>query len=275
MIAPRVIKLAPGEDGQAWADALSDPAWRESAELLKRDGGVSVWRTELLGRDVVVKCWSLARFKRRLQALAKATPGLRQWRGATWLQEHEIPTADPFVIVRTMFDGQLTECLVMRALFGASALEHMSFGDLTARQELGLARALGDQIRAMIDLNRCNRDYKPSNLIVSFDKQNSIHVSMIDTVAIRRSSLTWDDLCDMLADLVIEPTGCGCPPRKSLMLRTALSAIGIDDVTRREHWAAVKKEVRDAWLYVEEEIEDRGNLTPKVNPLQSVRRTDG
>ncbi|MCH9057739.1 MAG: hypothetical protein IIB55_03820, partial [Planctomycetes bacterium] len=42
----RVIKIAPGEDGQAWADALSDRAWRDRAELLKRDGGVSVWRAE-------------------------------------------------------------------------------------------------------------------------------------------------------------------------------------------------------------------------------------
>ena len=275
MTAARVIKIAPGEDGQAWADALSDPAWRQSAELLKRDDGVSVWRTRMLGHDVVVKCWSLDRLKRRLQVIVGATPARRQWRGAAWLQEHEIPTADPFVIVRTTLDGRLTECLVMRALIGETVLDHLAGGDLTIRQEHVLARLIGHQIAQITLHNRFNRDHKPSNLIVMRTDNPTPTVAVIDSVAIRRATRSHDHLCSMLADLAIEPTGCGCPPRRTLAMRCVLEALAgmfSDGRPKDKDPATLRNEV---WAAVMSVMARRGDLTPRINPLADVRRTDG
>ncbi|MCH7791178.1 MAG: hypothetical protein IID31_02720 [Planctomycetes bacterium] len=275
MTAARVIKLAAGEDGSAWSDALSRPNWRDGAELLKRDGGVSVWRAELLGRVVVVKCWSLDRLKRRLQVIVGATPAVRQWRGAAWLQEHEIPTADPFVIVRTTLDGQLTECLVMRALIGETVLDHLAGGDLTIRQEHALARLIGRQIAQITLHNRFNRDHKPSNLIVTRTGDSTPIVAVIDSVAIRRATRSLDHLCSMLADLAIEPTGCGCPPRRTLAMRCVLEALAgmvSDGQPKDKDPATLRNEV---WAAVMSVMARRGNLTPRIDPLADVRRTDG
>ena len=275
MAGSRVIKIAPGEDGQAWADTLSDRAWRDQAELLKRDNDVSVWRAQMLGRGVVVKCWSLNRLKRRLQVIVGATPAARQWRGAAWLQEHEIPTADPFVIVRTTFDGQPTECFVMRALIGETVFDHLAGGDLTVRQEHALARLIGRQIAQITLHNRFNRDHKPSNLIVTRTGDPTPIVAVIDSVAIRRATRKLDHLCSMLADLAIEPTGCGCPPRRTLAMRCVLEALASmvsDGQPNDEDPATLRNEV---WAAVMSVMARRGDLPPRIAPLADVRRADG
>ena len=274
MAGSRVIKIAPGEDGQAWIDAISDPAWRDSAELLKRDRGVSVWRAQMLGRDVVVKCWSLKRLKRRLQAIFNASPAVRQWCGAALLTEREIPTAATYALVRVRLDDDPCECLVMESLPGKSVLEYLAFRELTVRQEHALASALGRQIVNMILAKASNLDHKPSNLIVcDLDRPTP---SVIDTVAIEGLDGSDDEgyfAYQMLADLLIEPTGCDCPPRRTLMLRAALQVA--DEQLNWNPGVTRKQLVLEAWDEVSQEMNKRGDLTPKVDPLAHVRRSDG
>ncbi len=96
----RVIRTGRGEDGAAWADALADGSWAESAKVLKDDAGVTVRRARILDRPVVVKQWSLDRPKRRVQALVNATPACRPWRGAERLAEIGVRTATPYLLLR-------------------------------------------------------------------------------------------------------------------------------------------------------------------------------
>lgn len=274
MPPPRVIKLAQGEDGPAWAEALADTTWREAAQLLKQDRDTSVWRTQMLGKDVVIKCWELSRFKRRLQTRVNATPAVRQWNGAALLIECKIATATPYVLARGKIDGKPYECLAMEMLPGKSLLEHMAEGDLSVRQEHAVARVLGEQIHEMIQAKLFNRDHKPSNLIVQ--NIEPAEVALIDTVGVcKKRKVGLDD--KMLAALLTEPSGCGCAPRLTLMVRVMLSYV---DALYPKDIAEWKLRYQQNWLRnvsygVGDVVRKHGDSTPKVDPLANVRRSDG
>jgi tRNA A-37 threonylcarbamoyl transferase component Bud32 len=273
--SPRVIKLAPGGKRSAWARALADPTWRDAATLLKRDKDTTVWRTHMLGNDVVIKCWSLERTKRRLQAITRTTPACRQWRGALRLLKVEIATSKPYALARLIRDGQREEVLVMQAVQGKSVLEHLAIGDLSAKQEHAVAAALGDQIRTLLVNGMYNRDHKPSNLIVEDAAKTSARIAIIDTVSINSCGVECDldFMCDMLFALLIEPIGCKCAPRKSLRLRTMLHAFADDDQSRVPDLS--REALKKTWHDLEDWIKLHGDPTPKVDPLANVRRKDG
>ena len=277
MTAPRVIELAPGEDGSAWADALSAPRWRDRADMLKRDGDTSVWRTQMRGRNVVIKVWSLRGLKRRLQVLIGAsTPGRRQWRGAERLLRSGIATSQPYAIIRVARDGEYQELFVMEAIKGKSVLEHLAIGDLSVKQEHALAAALGDQIQAVIAKGLANYDHKPSNLIVTDCTDESARIAIVDTVAIidgEEAADCEDGMWGMLYSLVIEPIGCACLPRKSLMMRTVVSVLKEDEGSSLPKYS--KKVVRGIWSSIDGSVKCHGDPTPKIDPLAHVRRSVG
>lgn len=254
--------MGAGEDSAQWAKALADPAWRDRAELLKEDGDVQVLRVNLFGQAVVIKIWKLKRLKRRIQSMFNATPAWRHWRGALLLKDKGLATAEPIGLFRVRQDGVWMDVLVMEALKGKSVLEHLAAGDLSVRQEHVLARAIASQLTLLTKSGIRNRDHKPSNLIVTHIDDNGACVAIIDCVGIKR--LEWigdDEPLDMMTSLVLEPTGCKCPPRRTLMMRVLRTCWGVDD---RDDWPEVK---REDWEHVSCLVQTHGDPTPKINPL--------
>jgi tRNA A-37 threonylcarbamoyl transferase component Bud32 len=255
----RVIRAAKGEDGPAWAAALADPAWRDRATLLKSDGPTTVYRTRLLGRDTVVKCWRLGP-KARIQALFNDTRALRHWRGASRLLACNIPTAAPWAMVRVLSDSHPVECLAMESLPGKTLLRHLADHDLSPRQEHALADALGRQLSLMARSSIDNRDHKPSNLIVTNPGPDHAAVAIIDCGALGPKFRSGR----ILATLAIEPIGVGLLPRRALMMRvirecarTAPDQFGQPErPARRRLWHAAALAVKN-----------HGDPTPTVNPL--------
>lgn len=250
----RVVRCAPGEDAAAWVRALRgfDPA---PADTLKRDGDTAVYRATILGREVVLKWCGLRGPGDRLKALVGGSRADRHWRGARWLLDHGIRTGRPLVMLRER--GRPPGVwLILEYLPGKSVLQHLADGDLTPRQEHRIAAELG-RIAGTIDRHgRYNRDPKPSNHIVLRAEGAEVQVGVIDCSAIRpRRPGT---LARMLAALVIEPLGCGCPPRRALMMRAVM---------------ACGAAARDAlWRQARAIVEAHGDPTPRVNPLAGPTR---
>jgi hypothetical protein len=136
----------------------------------------------------------------------------------------------------------------MGAVEGRTLLRVMDRGGLAVRQEQALARAVGAQVAAFGATY--NRDHKPSNLIVTRE-DGPPTIAVIDCVAVADGA----DAERMFTSLVLEPLGCGCLPRRSLLAR-ALAGYTPDRDRRRTIWRDVARRVRE-----------HGDPTPKVNPL--------
>ena len=256
----RVVNVGEGEDGQAWAAALSDPAWVEGSEVLKEDGDVIVRRARVLGREVVVKRWGLTRLKRRVQAVFNATPGCRHWRGAARVAGAGERTARVFAMARGSDDRGPCELLVMERLEGRSVLEHVARPTLGVRGQHELARCVGRHIARLAAKGVVNSDGKASNLIVIEDG-DTFQIGVIDCGAM--GGMTDDEPADSLGVLVVEMIGVGHPPRLALAMRTVLSLIdawGSPSVSR----GAFRN---DVWEGVRKFLRHHGDPTPKVDPL--------
>jgi hypothetical protein len=147
----------------------------------------------------------------------------------------------------------------------------MAGGVLSAREEHNLARALARQLVALTLAGRYNRDHKPSNLIILDSGAPDPRPAIIDTVAIKELR-PWRraDLYHMFASLVIEPMGCGCPPRRPLMMRVLVEhqrellrripdLLPPDPATRR---AARHMD----WMRIAGIVAEHGDPTPRVRP---------
>jgi hypothetical protein len=260
-----------------WVGAIArcdgDDGWLAGAELLKADPRGPVWKTRLLGRDVVVKCRCLCGLGEGMKVLLRMTRGERLWRGWQWLDGHGFASARPIVLLRGKRDGRLTECVVIELLPGTTVLHHIArlcdsedtsharadweadAGPMGVRQQHALAREIGRQVARLVALGRYNRDHKPSNLIVT--DVDKARVAIIDTVAIRpRTILSGDRLARMLGLLAIEPLGVGCLPRQALMMRVVRACA--DELGR---------DAKGLWRAAERAVIDNGDPTPEINPL--------
>lgn len=212
---------------------------------------------------IVVKTLTLRRTKDKLNALLGRTQSQRQIRGARLLRDIGVETAEPLLLIR----GGGRETLALRAAPGRSLLRLMD--DLRHRRpgapgfgaQCGVARAIGGQIQRFSDAKRFNRDHKPSNLIVDLSGEAPA-VAVIDAVDIRPDRLSVGGL-RMLVTLMLEPLGCGCPPSRTMRMRTLIAATtderhpdGAPLIARKAAWRAVAKA-----------IDEHGDPTPRVNPL--------
>lgn len=272
---------APGENAPAslsatqWADAIRDfdPT---KATLLKADGPTRVWRANMLGQDVVIKCWELNSFPSRVKALFGGGRGDRHWRGAEWLLTHGERTAEPLALAieyggpphhqpgmsGTTGPGRRwpQQWLVMRAIDGPTVLELIADPTLPVAQQHSLAAELGAQVDRIIQQGRYNRDHKPSNLIVEHLDESSARVAIIDCVAINRCARgNGLGALRMLSSLIIEPIGCGVRPRRTLMVRAIRAFVGL----RAGH--AV---VGYWWERISTHVAAKGDLRPRSNPLK-------
>jgi hypothetical protein len=136
------------------------------------------------------------------------------------------------------------------------------------KEQHAVARAVGKQIRAMMDGYCPNRDHKPSNLVV---RRAGGHweIAVIDCVGI--GGRTWGlphidsgDWEDMLESVIVEPIGCGCAPRRALWMRGLCSIGGTPEGAsphQRHRW------LRGTIKWVEVMVKAHGDPRPRVDPL--------
>ncbi|MEX2219160.1 MAG: hypothetical protein WD749_10430 [Phycisphaerales bacterium] len=270
MIAPgaatwKIERLATGEDGDAWENALHSFDERTAATL-KAAGGTAVLRGSLLGREVVLKRWDVAGAAARLKAIVGAGRADRHWRGAQWLLDHGFATARCWVVATEQRHPCPRRWLVMECLRGPSLLELMSAGGRGTRQDHALARALGRQIAHFDALARHNRDHKPSNLIITGPDHDPA-IAVIDCVGLRPGG----DTARMMASLLIEPAGCGLVIRRTLaarVLRECCEALVAEEPSREER----RRLERSLAASVLGRIRAHGDPRPRIDPLRPAAR---
>ncbi len=217
-----ILRVASGESAAAWSAALNEAAWFGSSQVLKEDSGSWVRRARVMGRDVVVKCRALNTVGRRVKHVLGMGHGGKHWRGAELLRRALVRTAGTILLARGRVAGGACELLVMEYLDGPTLLECLrdaATGRMAVKDQHAIARAVGSQMSKM-GWN-FNRDHKPSNLIVLGAENSTPEIAVIDCVGVRFRQVLKTER--MLASLVIEPTGCGVPPRRSLMMRVIRS----------------------------------------------------
>ena len=286
----RIEKVAPAWRDRKAALARFATSFRldpSAGTVLKAEGHSFVVQVALEGTELIVKWRELVGLRDRAKNLLRASRGFRQWRGARRLQRAGIPVAGPIALLTQYGDADAAtrptallpakawprEWLLLEVAPGKTLLRHLADRDLSIRDEHALARAVGVQVGAMLTANVCNRDHKPSNLIVTFDEGVPI-VTLIDTVAIRRRG-NPGEMARMLATLLIEPIGVGAAPRGALafrVLRDACAAwlehtLARPLGTAKGDKKALRAMVRSMARRVDQYIRTHGDPTPKVNPL--------
>ena len=269
--APSITIVRCGGIAEHWRKVIERCEIGEAAgvQVLKAEGGNRVLALpgEKGSAGLVVKRWELRTLGARVKSTLKRSRAWRHWKGADRLTKAGVRTAACYAIARsTANDGTALEWLVMDRVPGKTLLRHMAEGDLTVRQEHGLARAAGALVRSLSSKGYHNRDGKPSNLIVSWPAADQPTITVIDCVAIRQQSSFGGEHLRALANLYIEPLGCKCAPRRTLIAR-ALRAFGEPTsqlVGRGGTWPAVRREL---WSGISGVIKAHGDPVPKVDPL--------
>lgn len=266
----RIRLVVRGEDPARWADAIADPGWLDTGEVLKDEPGSSwVRRAMLGGREVVVKCRLLGPVSRRLKSALGFGHGNRHWRGAAMLAAKKVPTARPIALVSATIDGAPVELLVLEYLRGRSLLQvlstlHADAAAMPVRVQHALAASVGAQVGRLAHAGLLNRDHKPSNIIITHPGDGP---AVIDAVGVRscgaRAGLAA--AARMCASLVIEPTGCGVPPRRALMMRAVRAAVS--QWTGADDSRAARGGVRSLWREAVDRVGAHGDPRPKVDPL--------
>ena len=240
----------------------------EDGQVLKDHSRGTVWRTELLGRECVVKCLRLSTPRRKLQSLLRTSPAWRHWHQARWLLARGFLTAEPLAILRGRRKGEggsgggVVECLVLEYLPGQSVLEHLAGGELPARSEHRVAEAITHLACRLASERRYNRDAKPSNLIVTGVDERGAALAAIDCGDLRRCSPNDEAaIVRMLASAVIEPMGCGCLPRRGVRMRAVLAAAEVLAP------ANPRQRARQLWRLLEGAVAAHGDATPRDTPL--------
>ncbi|MBS0188538.1 MAG: hypothetical protein JSS51_10750 [Planctomycetes bacterium] len=246
--------------------------------LLKSENDSFVARAVLEGVPVVVKWRALVSLADRTKALMGASRAFRQWRGARRLARGGIPAARPLALLLQAGASHPGEWLVLEEAPGETVLHALATDRLSPRDQHALARAVGVQVGAMLRAGLCNRDHKPSNLIVEFEGVDGARVpilTLIDTVAIRRRS-NPGEMVRMLATLLIETIGVGVAPRGAIafrVLRDACAAwlegtLGRPLGSHPGDRKALRALVRSTARRVDQYIQTHGDPTPKVDPLK-------
>lgn len=269
-----------------WPRALAAVDWtgrdpaRGNARVLKAGGKTTVWRADLPRRDgstldAVLKVEP----RRGLAGLLRAACGLaradQQWEGARRLGLHGIAPAETLAVL----DAPGVRTLVLKAVPGPTLLEVLADPAVPVRRQHAVAVEVAEQLRALWRPPRffCNRDHKPSNIVIAEypdwpdEPSGGPRPILLDTGGFRVWSTRLADACndarhDMLASLVLEPLGCGVPPRRTLAMRV-LQGVAQDLPRPARHaW------VRETWRAVAEAVAAHGDPTPKDNPLAPPRR---
>lgn len=286
LLAVRVLRCAgPGESAAAWRGALESSAWAAGARVLKREpgGGAGeswVARAELAGRSCVVKVQPVGGLWGRLRLALGRTRLSRQWAGAQRLAGMGVPTPAPLVRA-TARCAVPVEVLVTEYLPGRTLLEALAGPEMGLMPERALAEAAGALVASLAAGGVLNRDLKPSNVLVVADgagqgADRREVLAVLDPVGVRRLGATELLLgpARMLASLLIEPTGCGVAPRRTIRRRVLAGylrarwhegdASGGGPEPDRE-WE--RASARAIWAMVDQIVTRHGDARPRVSPL--------
>lgn len=267
-----IVRLAPTDRAARVAEALQSPGVLDAAKVLKAEGKAWVRLVEVSGEKFVVKCRPLHTLHRRLQSLYTLGHAHRQWRNALRLKRAKIATAEPLLIARATINTLRCELLALAYIPGPTLLEVLN--DIRngrgpgVKKQHEIAHAVGAAIPALLNAKLCNRDHKPSNLIVSRPSDKTIEIALIDCVGIEGYGFLGVDHGegeDMLVSLMIEPIGCDCPPRRSLWMRALRAAEAGATATKAERHANLRHIINDVRALIAAHPDPR----PKTNPLST------
>jgi hypothetical protein len=209
----------------------------------------------------------------RVRFLLRLSPLDREVFGAQMLAAMGVATAEPLAIGVARGSVGALQCVLTAVVDGDSLLELIAARGRGVRREHEIADAVGVQVAHFFACGVYNRDHKPSNLIVTggVDGDGVPVIAVIDAAGVRRGKKPKS----MLASLVIEPLGCGCLPRRALMMRALRAYMGgvlagmeaeaESGMARGVERAAVK----DLWRAVARMVAEHGDPTPRDNPLGS------
>jgi len=270
-LAVRIRVLAPRERAATprWTDALEhfDPA---TAPALKHEGRGGVYRLPGAPVEAVVKVIPLDSAWARIKSWLRVSRAWRQWRGTALLVGSGVPTARCIALART--PG--ADLLVLEAAPGLTLLEHLGRPGASLVEERRIIVAVARSLAALDAGGLFNRDGKPSNIIITPATAAGPEAVIIDAVGVSRRGTRPPDLllARMLASLVIEPTGCGVPPRLALrrrflreVLRAQWTGAGEADPDNFGPWEAAS--ARGLWRLVGDLIAAHGSPMPNTNPL--------
>lgn len=252
-----ILHLGEEESRSVWVSALTDEPWL-GGTAIKRDGDRSVWKAEVLGSTVSVKTRPASLIRARLGL----TDAGRAVRATRLLIRAGVET--PRVFARALVGP--SEVLVTEWLEGPTLLDRIIRSETAERIEL--YRAAGSMVGRLLEQSLLNRDGKPSNIIMT--AADASHLALVDIGGVRRPFMLtaagfMEIAARMIAALFIEPKGLGREPEgvaiDIAVEAAALSAVGVGTgATRRQFCERV-------WAIVRQRIEDHGDATPRVNPL--------
>ena len=253
-------KAEPGVDASS---CLSDKPWG------------SVWRvTADLPEGptpLVIKVHAARTPRDRVRSNLHLTRLRRQWRGSARLTRAGFPAVRCRALITGTRDGRRLDALVMDALPGRTLLEVLA--DPTPRtvaQDRALSEALGGLLNGLWYAGLHSKDLKPSNLLVT-NEETAPSLTILDTDAVGHRP------AHPLLPLVLEPSGLGLLPRRSVLFRVARAwawhawlagpdRFGPDPETR--HRRVESRIARRAWREIAELVRAHGDATPEHNPLR-------
>jgi hypothetical protein len=230
----------------------------------------SVWRITTSTDIVTLKCRKETLLT-RARSLLNHSPLHREIRGSETLARAGVRTAVPLALYR----GNGVQCLALRHVPGRTLLECMADAALSPSQRRGIAVAVAAQLAHMGREGLCNRDHKPSNIIIDEHVNGEPLVTVIDPAGVFQSPIPGWGLPQMLASLVIEPTGCGITLQRRdtvrvlhEVMRGANAARDPERLSGFGHWT----EVRDLLGAARDIVASHRNPVPTDNPLAPATR---
>lgn len=271
-----IVRCAKGTSAHDWRTALAGMSGTHPATLIKEEDGDWVCAARL-GAGAGQERMTIVKFRRFRSGTdqLRTTLGFgrfaRHWRGARRLARAGVATATPLALGRAQSGSVAGEVLVLEYLPGRTLLEllaavHKGEGPPVAEQH-ALAHQVGALVGRLARAWLVNRDLKPSNIIVmelSGEGASGAtpQLAVIDCVGIR-ASMSGRAMVRMCQSLVIEPTGCGVPPRRTLMFRAMTACLKSDGapepVARGERWIL--------WVGVAGRVRKHGDMRPRTNLL--------
>lgn len=226
----------------------------------------SVWRITTSTDIITLKCRRES-LSARIRYLLNHAPLHREIRGSEVLTNAGVRTAIPLAVYR----GSGIQCLALRHVPGRTLLECMADATLSPKQRNAIAAAVGAQLRHMGDQGVMNRDHKPSNIIIDEHVNDEPLVTVIDPAGVFRAPVRGWGMPQMLASLMIEPTGCGISlHRRDILtvLHQVMRGTNAAGAPGFGHWPTV----RDLLGAARGIVMQHGNPTPAVNPLAQAAR---